>query len=736
MSSTFRFQSAKWGAWGQVIVGLWLAISCLSVARAGDDSTVKPSAVTNDAAELTAKPGFDIDGDHLPAGVIARLGTKQFRSGRDKKAYEPEQLKFSADGNMLIQTIGAGWLQRWDAVSGRLLSQTRIAENASGAASSADGGSLAVGGWKTTDNPREVTNWFKLIDAATGKETLQWEVVEARSEKLALSPDGHTVAWGKDTVHVLDVASQSEVASRLSEAGGIGSLTFTPDGKTLAIGQRGKLLLWNWAGKDEPRAISIGSNPRSSSESANAVAFSPDGVQVAVGRRDSTGVTLFDLKSGQPVRSFGLPGVARWNLHAIAFSPDGNILAAPVDDNAGGGVAIWEVATGKLLRRLKGLSATNAFLAFSPDGRRLAAASSWDLTMCVWNLDTGEPFGADLPGHVKPPNSLRFIDHDRQLASAGDDGTIRIWNLADSSQQRVIQHEPDPAGKICWIRSMDVSPDGKYVASSGFDDTVRLWDLATGREVYRLPGHGRTGGHRAVQFTPDSMQFASWGDDMQVRLWDVATGKPAQEYRAQPQGVTLDANAKNGNVADPRSMMRLTGGCFSPDASTLMVVMDRIYRFSVATGEELPKIESGGGVFSIVASSPDNRYGLVTSHGQQPQILLPDGRVSSQPATTHPVELWSLEDNKILSRYESAGSFADRVAFSRDGSRVAMAVVGDRPRVEIRTVPELADAGQFDLPSRAGGVEYSASGKLLATSIADGTVLIWDLEHLPQKPNP
>ena len=475
--------------------------------------------------------------------------------------------------------------------------------------------------------------------------------------------------------------------------------------------------------------------PIAANDTAAAVAFSPDGTQVAVGRRDSTGVSLYDLASSRPIRSFGMPSIERWNMHAIAFSPDGKTLAVPVDENAGGGVVLWEIATGKLIRRLQGPLGTNAFMAFSPDGRRLAAVSSWDLTMCVWNLETGEPYGADLPGHIKPPNSVRFFNHDQQLASAGDDGTIRIWNLADSSQQRVIQHEPDSMGRIRWIRAMDVSPDGKYVASSSFDDTVRLWEIDTGREVYRLPGHGRTGGHRAVRFTPDSTQFASWGDDMRVCLWDVATGKSAQEYRAQPAGVTLEPESEVGKGMS-FTAMRLESGCFSPDASTLMVVLSGIHRFSVATGKELSKIDYSGGRSTKLASSPDNRYLLSAGWGQPQQIQLPDGRNSSTPAKSHPVELWSPADDKIIANYVSAGVGVDQAVFANDGRLVAIAVVDDHPHIELRRIPDLADAGQIDLPSRAGAIEFSGSGKLLATSIADGTVLVWDLEHLPQIPNP
>src|SRR5205085_2385828 len=117
--------------------------------------------------------------------------------------------------------------------------------------------------------------------------------------------------------------------------------------------------------------------------------------------------------------------------------------------------------------------------------------------------------------------------------------TVRIWNLAESRQERCMEHVRHEHAWSCMIRGMDVSPDGKYVASSSNDDTVRLWETATGREVYRLPGHGHYGGYRALRFTPDGKQFASWGDDMRVYFWEVATGKATEELRLQPAGMEL-----------------------------------------------------------------------------------------------------------------------------------------------------------------------------------------------------
>jgi WD40 repeat protein/beta-lactamase regulating signal transducer with metallopeptidase domain len=684
-------------------------------------------------ASVTAASGQDIDGDPLPAGVIARLGSKRFRPGS-----RPIALSYLADGKTLAQITDGGRLQHWDPVSGRLLSELQFAKGESPSAVAAHNNNLvATGGFGVDGDPFGLLNSLWVFDLSSGARTMEMTIDDRSIGHLALSPDGRTLAFGGNKLHLIDVAKQSEIASREFDRREIQSLAFSRDGQMLAIGGQGAVMLWNWGGKEEPRSIAIPHNPRKSPHGVDAITFSPDGATLAVinGNTDFEGIMLIDAARGEIVRSFNVPSGEDWGSRSLAFSPDGKLLVNSISDmRAGGGVALWDVATGKLLRRLRGLFGEAYYFAFSPDGRQLAASSYWDSTMCVWNLETGKRLGSELPGHFKPPNSIRFLPGDRQLATAGDDGTVRVWNLASSRQEQVMRHGPDERGRTQMLRGMDVSPDGKYVVSSSLDDTVRLWETATGREIYRLPGHGDVGGHRAVRFTPDGKQFASWGDDMDVYLWDVGMGKAVQAFVARPAGLKAGQNAEGRHppFTGPDSSTQLSAARFSADASFLILALDGVRRFSVPTGEELPKIECPPGRASRIALSFDNRYLLWTDFGPYEQVRLPDGSSRQKPPKNHPVELRSLADGKTITRIEPAGRWANAVAFSPDGSRVAMAVIDDPPRITLNSVPDLTEVGRIELPSRTDAIEFSHSGKLLAASFTDSTVLVWDLEQLPR----
>jgi WD40 repeat protein len=688
----------------------------------------KPAVASSEPAG--AAKGQDIDGDPLPTGAIARLGTKRFRAG-----VEPNGMTFADAGKTLVQITRDGRLKSFDPNSGRLVRERRISKHDFGNEPAAFGGGLvAACGFYTeaVDGERQrFVNFLAAFDQATGDQKFETTTESGDRDRLALSPDGRTLAYGDRTLHLVDTSNGAELLNKDMAGGKIESLAFSPDGFILAIGGPDRVLIWPWAGGGQPFSIPIPHDPRSSGRWVSAIALSPDGTTIAAGSPDSEakGVLLFDVASGKLLRNYSVPGVRYWTFRTITFSPDGKLLAANINDlNSGGGVALWDVATGKLVNRLRGLLGDASCLTFSPDGRQLAASCMWDSTMCVWNVATGQPLGADLPGHVRPPNTIRFLPGDRQLATAGDDGTVRIWNLSDSRQVRVMQHDPlDPNYPVRILRAMDVSPDGKYVASSSCDDTVRVWQTATGKEVYRLPGHGHYGGCRAVQFTSDGKLLASWGDDMRLYIWDVSTGKAVQESRLQPAGIDFDFDSVRRGEPNAGIDAGLWGGLFSADARTLLVALNDVRCFAVRTGEELPRIDLKCNPGVRIATSTDGRYLLTAIWGIE---RLPNGQ---RQAKKHPVELRHLADGKLVKQIDVDGGGAGPVAFAPDTRLVAATVVDERNRIELRKVPDLSEVARIELPSRAYAVEFSHSGKLLAASLSDSTVLVWDLEHFPTK---
>jgi WD40 repeat protein/beta-lactamase regulating signal transducer with metallopeptidase domain len=707
------------------------------MSKPNKSSTEKNRADSAESVQPTfaAEKGKDIDGDALPPGAISRLGSKRFRTGR-----EPEALVYMADGATLAQITGgawSGWLQHLDPKSGRLLREIQFSTgNATPRAAIASAANVFVSSHWAVDNANKATNFFDVFDLTSGEKKMEFTTPDRPIEHLALSPDGRTVAYGDNKVHLVDLATKKEIASREPAGRRVDSLAFSQDSSMLAIGVDGEAMIWRWKSDEKPLAITLPRDAaRFSPSGVDAVAFSPDGGIVALGSNDAgpQGVMLFDPIDGRKLKSLAVPGVQRWYFRTVQFSPNGSLVAANIEDNSGNGVALWDVASGKLIHRLFGLFGDAYYLSFSPDNRQLAASSYWYRTMCVWDLASGKPLSDGPPTHDQPPNTIRFLPGDERLVTAGDDYTISVWNISDSRQERYMRHVRWPGTYDSAIRGMDVSPDGKHIVSSSFDDTVRVWETGTGREVYRLPSHGHYGGHREVRFTPDSKRFASWGNDMRVYVWDVATGKAVNEFLAHPAGLSVEPDGL-GNPPFSGGMggSEIGSACFSPDASVLYLALDGVRRFSVASGKELPRIDVAADKWNggWVAVSPDNRYLIWNRNGKPEKITLPDGS-SRNVWKSHPVELRSLPDGNAVTKLQLPGEWSDCIAFSPDSRTVAMAIIDDPFRIELRRIPDLSEVTRIDLPSRAHAVEFSHSGKLLAVSLFDSTVLVWDLDHLP-----
>ncbi|MEH1902744.1 MAG: caspase family protein, partial [Nostoc sp.] len=165
-------------------------------------------------------------------------------------------------------------------------------------------------------------------------------------------------------------------------------------------------------------------------------------------------------------------------VNSVAFSPDGKTIASASSDNT---VKLWNAATGKEITTLKGHSSAVYSVAFSPDGKTIASAS-YDNTVKLWDAAIGKEI-ITLNGHSNEVNSVAFSPDGKTIASASSDKTVKLWNAATSKEITTLNgHSSD-------VLSVTFSPNGKIIASASFDKTVKLWDAATGKEITTLKGH-------------------------------------------------------------------------------------------------------------------------------------------------------------------------------------------------------------------------------------------------------
>ena len=278
------------------------------------------------------------------------------------------------------------------------------------------------------------------------------------------------------------------------------SVSFSPDGQTIASGSYDKTVrLWD-AATGQSKAVLKGHTDR-----VRSVAFSSDGQTIASGSHDKT-VRLWDAATGQSKAV--LKGHTDWII-SVAFSSDGRTLASGSLDST---VRLWDVLPqGQFKAVLKAHTDWVHSVAFSPDGQTIASGS-YDKTVRLWDAATGQKKTV-LTGHTDTIFSVAFSPDGQTIASGNYDKTVRLWDAATGQKKTVL------TGHTGYVLSVAFSPDGQAIASGSRDKTIRLWDVATGTELKTLTGH--TDEVRSVSFSPDDRTLASGSYDKTIRLWEL-----------------------------------------------------------------------------------------------------------------------------------------------------------------------------------------------------------------------
>jgi len=241
----------------------------------------------------------------------------------------------------------------------------------------------------------------------------------------------------------------------------------------------------------------------------NAVAFAPDGKILASGGEDGA-IALWDSQTGRLLRNIK---AHQHGIKTIAFSPDGQTLASGSGDNT---IKLWDVRTGKLQQTLTGHSGWVFAVAFSPDGRTLASGSG-DNTIKLWGVRTGK-LQQTLTGHSGWVFAVAFSPDGRTLASGSFDSKIKLWNLDRGVARRTMDSGTHR------VFALAMSPDGRTLASASGDGSIKLWTLPSGRLRRTIAGHADW--VRSLAIAPDSNILVSGSGDRDntIKLWDIHSG--------------------------------------------------------------------------------------------------------------------------------------------------------------------------------------------------------------------
>ncbi len=518
---------------------------------------------------------------------------------------------FSPDGTRLASVSEDQTACVWDTKTGALLATCRgHTSKVLGASFSPDGAHLV-----TASADGTVRQW----DPRTGR------AVEAPYDRhtgevhtAVYSPDGQWVASaGIDrTIRVWRATGRQDVAILHGHTGGLFALAFAPDGRRLASLSRNSRLVAS--GDNTLRVWDVDPQAtlpvlRGHSKFIYPVAFSPDGRWLASGSWDKT-MRLWDAKTGELCKTLPHPGFVTglaygpdgtwlmsgnsgdnrlriWDTSTggvrkeiqgpggtfrfLTVSPDGSRVAANANENAKDHWWVCDIASGKRL-----FSADGGALAFSPDGRWLAARDPDEKTLLLLDARTYKT-AARFKGHDRIIWSATFSPDSRHLASCSQDHTVRVWQIDDGAPLA----PPSPPGVggrgdgeggrrgTCQVLHGPTDevfgaafhPDGKRLATAGRDGVVWLWDPVRGEEVARLQGHKSY--IWSVAFSPDGTTLASGSGDFTVRLWDTAPLKDRYLVRRQALALRPEAERLVGRLLAEKKNAPEVGAALRADRS-------------------------------------------------------------------------------------------------------------------------------------------------------------------------
>jgi WD40 repeat protein/tRNA A-37 threonylcarbamoyl transferase component Bud32 len=565
-------------------------------------------------------------------------------------------------------------------------------------------------------------------------------------------------------LRVLEARLDRAYAVLRGHVGGVGSVTFSPDGsRVLTRGADATLRTWNadtgelissrgefptavgafplprppfQAGLGLPAAAGRSPAPTrfggrlpimpasgivrrvASADGTRSVTFSRDGI-----------VRLWNPQTKEKLASWKPPGSAGGGAAAInllAVNRDASRVAVVCRDRR---LLLWNPLAGDVAEASGHFDDIRAMI-FSPDGTLLATGSV-DRTARLWDATTGAAF-AVFDGHSNGVSNVVFSPDGKRLATASGgsfDSTARLFDVVRGGELHTLAGHTD---KIVAIR---FTPDGGRVVTAAADRTARIWNVSTAREVALLAGH--EGPLTGLVITPDGGRIATCSADGTARLWEGSGGRQLLVLKGHEKSVTSLAVSVDGRLlvtgsddttgrlwdlttGEVRAVLRghtsgITSVAFSPDGRRCATgSSDRTARiWDTETAASIAVLQGHSTGITAVCFSPDGSR-LATAASGVWQTSSDSGRI------------WDVATATEIAALPCDGGTVHDISFSPDGSRLASAYFSSSVCLW-NAITGREKKGLLGHSDSVYRLAFSPDGRRLVTGAADHTVRVWDV---------